>query len=162
MQVGMRRLLTGVSERSVDCVWRCANLMRALLWLVEALAVTLAGYWVVAPPPEVGTGTRIAGVLVAVVIVPLIVWVVGYRSRVAIAGDHLYVVNLPLTYVIPLAQIRAVRASTYGLKIRYWDGSDFDEITAIAIQKPGGASLFNTTSRADEVAAEILARAGRN
>lgn len=155
--MSLRRVLTGMPPGEVDELWGCDPLMQVLLWLLATLVcgVMVAG-WVA----DATVGNAIPAA-VALIGSSLLLWIAGYRMRVAVVAGRLIVVNLPRTYEIPLDGIRQVEATDAGLRIRYWDGQDFDEVVAFAVQKPRLTFPVDRETRADLVARSILARLPR-
>lgn len=136
--------------------WPVDNLARGLCLGLGATFVYLGAQYAIDPSlmSSHGDGARLGGA--ALVVASLaVIWAVCFRSCVGLSERELWVVNLPRTYVIPLAQIRNVQPTTYGLSIRYWTGSGFDTVEAIAIQRPRGPLRPGRSPRAERIAEAI-------
>lgn len=132
--------------------------MRGLVVGGGAGVVYLGGRYLVDPSSlsSHGGGARIGG-LTMILAGVLAAWLVGLRPCVALSARELWVVNVSRTLVIQLAEIREVRPTISGLAMRYWTGTEFGTVDAVAVGQPRFALPPGRVTRAERVAENVRA-----
>lgn len=128
--------------------WTVANSTR--IFTIAAAAAVTAYNFVVAGP--------LAG-FVTLVVAALAVWLFVFRPALTLTGTDLVVRNPWGTRRVPLADITGTGGAYTGLRIERRSGTP---VTAWAVQKSNAAKWSGTSTRADQVATEIMAAARRS
>jgi len=128
-------------------VWKVSPLGRfgSLAWVVlmAVFAFLTAG-------PVAGAAVLVVGLAA--------VWRFAFWPALTLTGTDVVVRNPWGTRRVPLGDVAGTGGAYAGLSIRRRSGG---AVTAWAVQKPNAAKWSGKTSRADEVAAAVMAAAGR-
>lgn len=132
--------------------WRVGLPWRQLASAAAVLVVLGCAIGALFDPVWLLIGLIAAGPFVAVVVLTIL------RPRIEAQPDGLKITNPMSTYIVRWDELRDVTPSYWGIQIELSDGR---LITAFAAQKSNWSSWRHRTTRADDIAAELLRRAGR-
>jgi len=128
-------------------VWRCSRSSLTLGWFgVGALGITVV----------VSIAVGAAAAVVPAVLAAAVVYSAVLRPRVVLAGARLHVVNPWRSITIRWDDVLDANAGFGGVSIMLRSGA---VVTAWAVQKSNLSGWVGRTTRADELAAAIRARA---